>query len=110
MWWWRIHCSRLLSRQHVMVRCTNITDSLRGIDESAVDSYEQLKALLVLVHQGPLDQSIRVVKAPGNRRHEANRPDATDKDPAAMDSRPCTVFMTMFLLRLPSEMREQTDC
>jgi hypothetical protein len=27
--------------------CTNITDSLRDIDESAADSSEQLKALLV---------------------------------------------------------------
>ncbi len=27
--------------------CTNITDSLKDIDESAADSYEQLKALLV---------------------------------------------------------------
>jgi hypothetical protein len=30
----------------------------------------------------------------------------TDEDPAATDSRPCTVSMTMFLLRLPSEMRD----
>ncbi len=85
--------------------CTNITDSLRDIDESAVD--EQLKALLVS----------RYTKARWTRAFKLLKfPEIGDMNPTDLmrqmktllltDSRPCTVFLAMFLLRLPSEMRD----
>jgi hypothetical protein len=45
---------------------------LRDIDESAADAYEQLRALLVSRYTRPTGPGFRVVKIPGDRRHEAN--------------------------------------
>jgi hypothetical protein len=87
--------------------CTNITDSLRDIDKTAADAYEQLKALLVS----------RNTKACWTRAFELLKyPELGDMKPTDLmrqmkallptDSRPCTTFMALFLLRLPSEMRD----
>ncbi len=86
--------------------CTNISDILRNINESANDAYENLKALLVT----------RYTKAPWTRAFELLKyPELGDMKPPNLmrqikallptDSIPCTTFMAMFLLRLPSKMR-----
>jgi hypothetical protein len=83
---------------HPWVRCPR---------RSAVDSYEQLKALLVS----------RYTKARWTRAFKLLKfPEIGDMKPADLmrqmktllptDSRPCTVFLAMFLLHLPSEMRD----
>jgi hypothetical protein len=87
--------------------CTNITDSLRDINESAADAYEQLKALLVS----------RYTKARWTRAFKLLKyPEIGDMKPTDLmwqmktllptDDRPGTTFIAMFLLRLPSQMRE----
>jgi hypothetical protein len=60
----------------------------------------------VQVHQGPLDQSLRVVEIPRDWRHETNRLMRQMKVLSPTDDRPGTTFMAMFLLRLPSDMRD----
>jgi hypothetical protein len=87
--------------------CTNITDSLRDIDEAAPDAYKLMKALLVS----------RCTKARWTRAFELLKyPEIGDMKPTELmqqmkallptDDRPGTTFMAMFLLRLPSDMRD----
>jgi len=86
--------------------CSNISDSLSGIDEFADDAYDQLKTLLIT----------RYTKDRWTRAFELlNLPDLGDRKPSDLmrqmlnllpaDDRPGTTFMAMFLLRLPSDMR-----
>jgi hypothetical protein len=73
--------------------CSNISDGLGDIDEFADDAYDQLKTLLIT----------RYTKDRWTRTFELlNLPDL---DLLPTDDKPCTLFMAMFLLRLPSEMR-----
>jgi hypothetical protein len=85
--------------------CSNINNSLEKINENAADAYEQLKALLVS----------RYTKDRWARAFELLKfPEIGDMKPSDMirqmkallptDSRPCTYFMALFLLRLPSDM------
>jgi hypothetical protein len=85
--------------------CSNINDSLEGIDENAEDAYEQLKALLVS----------RYTKDRWARAFELLKfPEIGDMRPSEMmrqmkallptDDRPGTYFMASFLLRLPTDM------
>jgi hypothetical protein len=87
--------------------CSNITDILKDIDEAAADAYEQLKALLVS----------RYTRAGWARAFELLKyPKIGDMKPTELmrqmkallptDDRPGTTFMAMFLLRLPSDMRD----
>ncbi len=84
----------------------NITDSVRDIDKSAANAYEQLKALLVS----------RYTKACWTRAFELLKylelgdikPTDLMRQMKALlptDDRPGATFMAIFL-RLPSEMRE----
>jgi len=76
--------------------CTNITNSLRDINKSANDAYQQLKALLVS----------RYTKSRWPRPFKSLKyPELGDMKPTNLmqqmkDSKPCTTFMAMFLLRL----------
>ncbi len=87
--------------------CSNVTDILRDIDESATSSYEQLRALLVSRYtKAHWTRAFELLKFP-----EIGHIKSTDlmrqmKALLPTDSRPCTVFMAMFLLLLPSEMRD----
>jgi hypothetical protein len=87
--------------------CTNITNSVRDIDEAAANAYQQLKALLVS----------RYTKACWTRAFELLKyPEIGDMKPTELmrqmkallptDDRPGITFMAMFLLRLPSDMRD----
>jgi hypothetical protein len=87
--------------------CSNINNSLEKINENAADAYEQLKALLVS----------RYTKDRWARAFELlNFSEIGDMKPTDMmrqmkallptDDRPGTTFMAMFLLRLPSDMRD----
>jgi hypothetical protein len=82
--------------------CTNITDSLRDIDESEPDAYEQRKTLLMS----------RYTKACWTRAFELLQyPELGDMKPTNLmqqmkallptDSKPCTAFTAIIFLCLP---------
>jgi hypothetical protein len=87
--------------------CSNITESLKDIDEAAAEAYGQLKALLVS----------RYTKACWARAFKLLKyPEIGDMIPTELmrqmkallptDDRPGTTFMSMFILGLSSHMRD----
>ncbi len=86
--------------------CSNISDSLSAIDEFADDAYDQLKTLLITRYtKDRWTRAFELLELPdlGDRKPSDLMRQMLDLLPA--DDRPGTLFMAMFLLRLPSEMR-----
>jgi hypothetical protein len=87
--------------------CSNINDSLVDIDENAADAYEQLKALLVSRYtKDRWARAFELLKFPKIGDMKPTELMRQMKALLPTDDRPGTYFMALFLLHLPSDMRD----